>query len=1579
MRRTLTTPLALVAGLALFLAGCAGESPTQPKTDNGGGGTPGTCNVSVALQVSSVTPLAGSGIIVRAIVTKNGAVVPDGTSVFFTTDFGAFLETGLPSVSKVVQNGYAEVVLASLSAGNSNISASLECGKATRTIQWQPVPIQGPYVASISPGSGSCAGGEEVVLQGGRFGTNVDAVRVLFGTARATIVSVSENSIVVRTPARSLADPKVPETVDVLVVINPGEAGEVKAAIVKFTYYCVERRATISSVNPNFGTPDGGETVTVFGNNFVGSAATTRVTFGGIPASITGFGESEITVRTPRYTLKDQRASETVDVVVTVDLGKVSEQEARLAQAFTYRYPATPIVTSVAPSTGSTDGGQNVTIRGSNFGSILSTTRVLFGNVQATVEAVSDTAINVVTPRWTLKSPGVSETVDVTVVIDAGLMTEKLATLSRAYTFVPPQGISVSAVSPKLGSPDGNEAVTITGTGFGSDIAKARVTFGTAQASISVMSDTSILVTTPKYVLKDPAVSETVTVTVTINMGLPTERSAALPNSFTFRATATVVTSINPNVGSPDGNQLVTINGNGFGSEVSRVRVSFGTAPASVQAVNDTSIQVLTPRWTLANPRIPEIVDVKVTIDVGLPSERQSTLIKAFMFRAPNLTVISSLSPNVGSPAGGELVTLFGNNFGTDVTATRVTFGLLQASVQSVSQNTITVLSPRWTLRDPQVSETVDVTVTANRASPDEQTASLPRAFTYRGSGPTVPCNTDPRLFITSVAPGSGPASGGDIVSIQGGGFGTVVATTRVEFGGSPATILSVSDGLISVATPRRTLTNPDSPESVDLVVTIDVGGPNQACARMANAYSYTPQILDPVIYSISPNSGPNDQPTRVSIFGANFQFPMQVFVESAACRVEASVVEITPTRIIFLTPIAANANVCLANSTVTVDVVNPATGRRATSPESFRYFACPTAVSASPSLVPYNTTSNVSIYGNNFEEPIEATFTADNGVGFRLNVVSVSAGLVVLQMPPIDPLQFYLSGLSCVNIGGSITLRSLSINCAPVSVAMSYRIDQMRIISLTPNAVSQDGGTTVAVAGEYFQDPIVVDIMRGGVVYGTVNATITNSGALTFVAPAIPNTAFDSTAQACTLNGTVSGQRWVPTAFDVRVRSSRTACIATLSNGLIYNPKDTSCRGLILAETAPTAANLCAPYSFTFQATGGKTPYTYSVASGALPAGLSLNPATGQVSGTPQLSTANAGVATQNIALRIRVTDSSDPAQSTQRDYTLTLNDPNAPFTIQGSTNQTVPSTGGTTATFTALPNPTPISPHNFTPVTWAISNLTSLPAGFALSSQTGQTTAITVGPSVAAGNYSVILQANDNACGTVRHQATFTVNVTKLGPQQGNLEITTPTLADATICSPYSQTMAASGGVPPYNWTLSGALPSGLSISQTTGEISGTPLVPGGLAGQNPGQSTASTQITITVRDSSSTQLTAQRTYTFRLNDPAAPFTITGNAVQSIPTTGGSGDLLTVTPATPSNFSPVNWSVASVPVPAAGGFSMTPTSGQSSRISALAGTTPGTYAVTVSAEDSPVCSGPPNQPVRHRNQYVVTLTVTP
>src|SRR6188508_3371727 len=66
------------------------------------------------------------------------------------------------------------------------------------------------------------------------------------------------------------------------------------------------------------------------------------------------------------------------------------------------------------------------------------------------------------------------------------------------------------------------------------------------------------------------------------------------------------------------------------------------------------------------------------------------------------------------------------------------------------------------------------------------------------------------------------------------------------------------------------------------------------------------------------------------------------------------------------------------------------------------------------------------------------------------------------------------------------------------------------------------------------------------------------------------------------------------------------------------------------------------------------------------------------------------------------------------------------------------------------------------------------------------------------------------------------------------GQLMIPTQSpLADGVIGTAYSQTLTATGGVlPSYTWTLvagQGNLPAGLSLSSTTGVISGTPTAAG------------------------------------------------------------------------------------------------------------------------------------------------------
>jgi hypothetical protein len=93
--------------------------------------------------------------------------------------------------------------------------------------------------------------------------------------------------------------------------------------------------------------------------------------------------------------------------------------------------------------------------------------------------------------------------------------------------------------------------------------------------------------------------------------------------------------------------------------------------------------------------------------------------------------------------------------------------------------------------------------------------------------------------------------------------------------------------------------------------------------------------------------------------------------------------------------------------------------------------------------------------------------------------------------------------------------------------------------------------------------------------------------------------------------------------------------------------------------------------------------------------------------------------------------------------------------------------------------------------------------------------------------------------------------------------LAITTTTLASGQVNQAYAQTLAATGGAPPYSWSLvagSGALPAGLTLSNN-GQLSGTP--------------TASGTFNFTVRVTDAQSGTAQRAFSLNIagSAPATP----------------------------------------------------------------------------------------------------------
>jgi hypothetical protein len=222
--------------------------------------------------------------------------------------------------------------------------------------------------------------------------------------------------------------------------------------------------------------------------------------------------------------------------------------------------------------------------------------------------------------------------------------------------------------------------------------------------------------------------------------------------------------------------------------------------------------------------------------------------------------------------------------------------------------------------------------------------------------------------------------------------------------------------------------------------------------------------------------------------------------------------------------------------------------------------------------------------------------------------------------------------------------------------------------------------------------------------------------------------------------------------------------------------------------------------YNQVLAASRGTPPYVWSQSAGSLPAGLNLA-ANGTISGTP----ASAGKAT----FTVRVTDSSSQKRTDTQQLSITIVNPpltittdSLPGAIVGTPySQTLSATGGTA------------------PYTWSRQS-GSLPSGMTLSSD-----GIISGTPAGTGTFSFAARVADRSSPSQNASKTFTVVVTALPA----LTITTAALASGTVGSPYSQRLAATGGAPPYVWSLSsGSLPNGLGLS-SSGEISGVPTAPG------------------------------------------------------------------------------------------------------------------------------------------------------
>jgi len=389
-----------------------------------------------------------------------------------------------------------------------------------------------PTITSLSPATGSTAGGNTVTLTG----TNLTGINKVWvnGVLATNVTSVSSTQVTFVTPASASAG-AVAVWVD-----GPG------GPALKATAFTYVGAPTITSLSTTSGSANGGTTTTITGTNLTG---TSSVTVGGVAATIGAVSATTAVITTPAGTVGAQ------DIVLTSSGGTVTK-----VGAFTYL--AAPTIASFSQTSGPAAGGTTITVTGSN---LTGATAVTVGAVAATaVTVLSDTSVTFVTPA---KAAG---TYDIVLTSPGGTVTK-----TAAFTYM--AAPTLASLSPSSGTAGGGTSTTITGTNLSGTTA---VTIGGAAATLSTITATSVVVMTPvgsagaqDVVLTTPGGSVTKTGGFSY-IGLPT------------------IASLSTNSGAIGGGTSTTITGTNLTGTTS-VRV--GGASATVGTVTATTVVITTP------------------------------------------------------------------------------------------------------------------------------------------------------------------------------------------------------------------------------------------------------------------------------------------------------------------------------------------------------------------------------------------------------------------------------------------------------------------------------------------------------------------------------------------------------------------------------------------------------------------------------------------------------------------------------------------------------------------------------------------------------------------------------------------------------------------------------------------------------------------------------------------------------------------------------------------------------------------------------------------------------------------------